>query len=104
MLLSLLQSPDRIDTAAESPTDAFVSIVKACATSRVWKVRRDFGLVQSTMLTRAARQIRDAAGDALTGLIPPLEVAGVCVDLLKGVETCPENEVSAEICTAPMSC
>jgi len=40
MLLSLLQSPNRVELGAEAPTDAFVPIVKACATSRVWKVRR----------------------------------------------------------------
>lgn len=39
-------------------------------------------------------QIRDAAGDALTGLIPPMEVAQVCTDLLKGIESSSENEVS----------
>lgn len=92
MLLSLLQTPDRVDPAAESLTDAFVPIVKACATSRVWKVRF-CERVGCANVDSGPRQIRDAAGDALTGLISPMDVPSVCTSLLDGVEQCAENEV-----------
>lgn len=39
MLLSLLQSPNRVDQTVASDSDAFVPFVKACTKSRVWKVR-----------------------------------------------------------------
>jgi hypothetical protein len=38
MLLSLLQTTNRINASDESPSDSFVPIVRACAKSRVWKV------------------------------------------------------------------
>ena len=78
MLLSLLQSPNRVDPGAESLSDPFVGVVEACATSRVWK-------------------IRDAAGDAMTGLIPASEASGVCVRLLGKVEGCKENELHGRL-------
>lgn len=39
MLLSLLQTTNRVSGVLDSPSDAFIPIVKACASSRVWKVR-----------------------------------------------------------------
>lgn len=38
MLLSLLQTPNRVDMSTPSCADAFLPFVKACAKSRVWKV------------------------------------------------------------------
>ncbi|KAL8286526.1 hypothetical protein RQP46_004543 [Phenoliferia psychrophenolica] len=76
MLLSLLQTPNRVDLSTPSCADAFLPFVKACTKSRVWK-------------------IRDAAGDALTGIVPPAEVAAVTIELLSGLETCKENEALA---------
>ncbi|BGP49684.1 hypothetical protein JCM10450v2_005589 [Rhodotorula kratochvilovae] len=69
MLFSLLQTPRRLDAPRSSPSyaDAFLTIVKACAKSRVWK-------------------IRDAAGDALTGLVAPDEVGETARELLGGIE------------------
>lgn len=45
-------------------------------------------------------QIRDAAGDALTGLVSPAEVGKVCLRTLEAVETCGENEVRSLLCQA----
>ncbi|KPV74232.1 uncharacterized protein RHOBADRAFT_54083 [Rhodotorula graminis WP1] len=72
MLFSLLQTPRRIVDLAGLPTASrysapFLPIVKACAKSRVWK-------------------IRDAAGDALTGLVAPDEVGATAAELLEGIE------------------
>lgn len=53
-----------------------------------------------TRLTLAA-QIRDAAGDALTGLISPAEVAATVLSLLDGVESCAENEVCRSLAGIP---
>ncbi|KAK4700043.1 thyroid adenoma-associated protein, partial [Phenoliferia sp. Uapishka_3] len=78
MLLSLLQTPNRVDASAPSTADAFLPFVKACSKSRVWK-------------------IRDAAGDALTGLVSPSEVASVTIELLTGVQDCKENELHGRL-------
>lgn len=72
MLFSLLQTPRRIVGPSGSPvapsfSAPFLPIVKACAKSRVWK-------------------IRDAAGDALTGLVAPDEVGATTMELLSSVE------------------
>ncbi|GAA5941468.1 hypothetical protein JCM10213_006094 [Rhodosporidiobolus nylandii] len=69
MLLSLLQTPKRVESAPSEPSlvEPFIPLVKQCASSRVWK-------------------IREVAGDALTGLVAPNEVAAVCEELLLGVE------------------
>ncbi|KAI5474356.1 DNA polymerase gamma subunit 1 [Pseudohyphozyma bogoriensis] len=76
MLLSLMQTPNRVGT--ESPSTPFLPYISACSKSRVWK-------------------IRDAAGDALTGLVPPSDVVAVCLGLLDGVETCPQNEIHGRL-------
>lgn len=72
MLFSLLQTPRRTldsagSTAASSYSAPLLPIVKACARSQVWK-------------------IRDAAGDALTGLVAPDEVGETASRLLESIE------------------
>ncbi|GAA5841760.1 hypothetical protein JCM9279_003095 [Rhodotorula babjevae] len=72
MLFSLLQTPRRVIDSNGSPTSStysapFLPIVKACARSRVWK-------------------IRDAAGDALTGLVAADEVGATAFELLESIE------------------
>ncbi|KAK4051970.1 hypothetical protein OIO90_004500 [Microbotryomycetes sp. JL221] len=78
MLLSLVQTTNRVDPLAPSPTDVFVPVVRKCAKSRVWK-------------------IRDVAGDALSGLVPSLKVPTICVDILSQVESQDENEVHGKL-------
>ncbi|SGZ26074.1 BQ5605_C024g09829 [Microbotryum silenes-dioicae] len=78
MLLSLLQSPNQVGSSNDALADPFIKIVRACATSRVWK-------------------IRDAAGDALTGLVQARAVASVCIDLLVGIDTLGENETHGRL-------
>ncbi|GAA5998529.1 tRNA methylation protein TRM732 [Rhodotorula paludigena] len=72
MLFSLLQTPKRAVGSADSPVEResskpFIPLIKACAKSRVWK-------------------IRDAAGDALTGLISPEDVGVTAEELLTEIE------------------
>ncbi|GJN90356.1 hypothetical protein Rhopal_003367-T1 [Rhodotorula paludigena] len=72
MLFSLLQTPKRAVGAADSPVEReyskpFIPLIKACAKSRVWK-------------------IRDAAGDALTGLVSPEDVGVTAEELLTDIE------------------
>ncbi|GAA6057628.1 hypothetical protein JCM3770_005003 [Rhodotorula araucariae] len=79
MLFSLLQTPRRVDMpSARSKASAFVPIIKACARSRVWK-------------------IRDAAGDALTGLVAPGDVGETARELLAGVESDMESLSANEL-------
>ncbi|GAA6058973.1 hypothetical protein JCM10212_001683 [Sporobolomyces blumeae] len=86
MLLSLLQTPDSVETAgvqsAPSLAEPFHALVEACASSRVWK-------------------IRDAAGDALTGLVAPAQVPGTCLaifaDLPKSATSTTFNEVHGRL-------
>ncbi|KAM0786330.1 hypothetical protein ACM66B_001803 [Microbotryomycetes sp. NB124-2] len=78
MLLSLIQTTNRVDPTSSSPSDVFIPIVRKCAKSRVWK-------------------IRDVAGDALTGLVPTLQVASVCVDILSDLEGKTENEMHGKL-------
>ncbi|SCV70448.1 BQ2448_1842 [Microbotryum intermedium] len=78
MLLSLLQSPNQVGSSSDALADPFIPIVRACATSRVWK-------------------IRDAAGDALTGLVQARAVASVCIDLLAEIDTLGENETHGRL-------
>ncbi|GAA5880079.1 hypothetical protein JCM3774_003302 [Rhodotorula dairenensis] len=71
MLFGLLQTRESTDAASGLQTGTafsapFVPLVKACARSRVWK-------------------IRGAAGDALTGLTPPSQIGRTCVDLLDSI-------------------
>ncbi|GAA5977823.1 hypothetical protein JCM11641_006083 [Rhodosporidiobolus odoratus] len=66
MLLSLLQTSNRVDSTL-SLSAPFVPLVKACGASRVWK-------------------IREVAGDALTGLVAPNEVASTCEETLLSIE------------------
>lgn len=74
MMLSLLQSLNRIPGAGLSLADPFIPLVRSCAKSRVWK-------------------IRDKASDALTALVTAAEVVSTCVDILEGIDLCGENEV-----------
>ncbi|GAA5867264.1 hypothetical protein JCM8547_003140 [Rhodosporidiobolus lusitaniae] len=71
MLLSLLQTPKRIVSSAASTGASlaapFIPLVKACAASKVWK-------------------IREGAGDALTGLVAVDEVARVAAGILRSVK------------------
>ncbi|GAA5933380.1 tRNA methylation protein TRM732 [Sporobolomyces koalae] len=87
MLISLLQTPNSVETAGQedpitSLTTPFVPLVTACASSRVWK-------------------IRDAAGDALTGLVPPAQVPEYCETILASIErdlnTIDKNELHGRV-------
>ncbi|KAK4050266.1 hypothetical protein OIV83_003587 [Microbotryomycetes sp. JL201] len=75
MLLSLIQTTNRVDPTSSSPSDVFIPIVRKCAKSR----------------------IRDVAGDALTGLIPTQKVASVCVEILSEVPGKDENEIHGRL-------
>lgn len=103
MLISLLQTPNPVDSAGGGPilslTEPIIPLVTACASSKVWKVGR--------ILTRPSShgshldpfaQIRDAAGDALTGLVAPTQVPEYCEAILSAIERdldrLTENEVS----------
>lgn len=101
MLLSLVQTSNRIDGAMDSVADPFLPFVLACAKSRVWKVRRFEAI--AWRLVDSEMQIRDAAGDALTGLVSPAEVATTALSLLAGVENCVENEVRCLLAGAPLA-
>ncbi|GAA5960789.1 hypothetical protein JCM3765_000817 [Sporobolomyces pararoseus] len=71
MLFSLLQTPNPVESAGADPisslTEPMIPLVTACASSRVWK-------------------IRDAAGDALTGLVPSARVPEYCERILTELE------------------
>ncbi|GAA5873994.1 hypothetical protein JCM16303_002654 [Sporobolomyces ruberrimus] len=71
MLISLLQTPNPVDSAGGGPilslTEPIIPLVTACASSKVWK-------------------IRDAAGDALTGLVAPTQVPEYCEAILSAIE------------------
>ncbi|GAA6017403.1 hypothetical protein JCM11491_006645 [Sporobolomyces phaffii] len=71
MLISLLQTPNPVKAAGLDPiaslTEPLIPLVTACASSRVWK-------------------IRDAAGDALTGLVSPAQVPEYCEKILNNLE------------------
>ncbi|GAA6027127.1 hypothetical protein JCM8097_002413 [Rhodosporidiobolus ruineniae] len=70
LLLSLLQTPKKIGSAASSGSSLaapFIPLVKQCAKSRVWK-------------------IREVAGDALTGLIASNEVGDVAEKILTDIK------------------
>ncbi|GAA5990105.1 hypothetical protein JCM10908_005823 [Rhodotorula pacifica] len=71
MLFGLLQTRESSEAASSVQTGValsapFIPLVKACARSRVWK-------------------IRGAAGDALTGLTPPSQVGRTCIDIINSI-------------------
>ncbi|GAA6013372.1 hypothetical protein JCM8202_003123 [Rhodotorula sphaerocarpa] len=68
MLFGLLQTRESAEGTEEtvSLSAPFIPLVRACARSRVWK-------------------IRGAAGDALTGLTAPSRVESTCCDLLDSI-------------------
>jgi hypothetical protein len=53
------------------------------------------------MLMTKTIKIRDAAGDALTGLVSVAETPSFCLRLLEGLEDCGANEVSLPIHQSP---
>lgn len=93
-MVSLMQTPNRIAGAAVSLSDPFIPLVRACAKSRVWKVRAPDTDECRQRLIHFVAQIRDKAADALTALVPALEIVSTCLDILVDVESCRENEVS----------
>ncbi|GAA5994531.1 hypothetical protein JCM5350_006387 [Sporobolomyces pararoseus] len=86
MLFSLLQTPNPVESKGADPisslTEPVIPLVLACASSRVWK-------------------IRDAAGDALTGLVPPARVPEYCETVLAELErdllTLDKNELHGKV-------
>ncbi|GAA5888047.1 hypothetical protein JCM5296_005415 [Sporobolomyces johnsonii] len=86
MLLSLLQTPHSVASSIHDSTpsfaEPFIPLVTACAQSRVWK-------------------IRDVAGDALTGLISPSQVASTCegilLDIVKSLPIITHNELHGRL-------
>ncbi|GAA5895288.1 tRNA methylation protein TRM732 [Sporobolomyces salmoneus] len=86
MLFSLLQTPNPVESTTSDPiaalTEPIIPLVTACSASRVWK-------------------IRDAASDALTGLIAPSRVPEYCEKILLELErdhsTLDKNELHGKI-------
>ncbi|KAM0754870.1 hypothetical protein T439DRAFT_321926 [Meredithblackwellia eburnea MCA 4105] len=81
MLLSLVQTPNAVGTTTSGFSEPFVRLALSCIKSRVWK-------------------IRDAAGDALTGIIAPSMVSSTILSLLSDLPSCTQNELHGRLVAA----